>query len=212
MEKIREYDESKIIKIRKEIAKKERNADMVDKIVKHIELLQAKYMKSVEPKDLDEVLRRVSMLQRSFIADCVENLSITLKNLKISLSSGILAARTIKIMELRIIVLPDIGTTNCVVVRERIADLISQTVEQIIAERVQNLKDAWTRREQRETDDDDEKLMSPSNKKNTVMVDNEPTKIIGKSQYSEFIGNLAKICGRRPSEYVSSYYCEFNIL
>ncbi|XP_055301244.1 uncharacterized protein LOC129567897 [Sitodiplosis mosellana] len=194
---LREYNESKIIRLRGEIAKKERNADVVEKFMKNIELLKVKYMESFDPADSKEVYRRFALLKQPFITECVEIASSTLQHLNLPVSAAVLAARTRRIMELRSIIIPEIGASKCVFVQGRVAELISLTIKHIKNERLKTIKDCWNKRKLREAETEaeasDHKSKNASPKKRITVSVNESSKIIGESAYSEFIGDLAQI-------------------
>lgn len=186
------------------MAKKERNADMVEKFMKTIERLQAKYIKSVDPSNLDEVSRRLALLKQPFIAECVEIVSFTLQNLNIHVSSAVLAARAGRIMELQATIIPKIGISKCVFVKERVVELISHTIRHIKNDRFKTIKACWASRkiEENETVASDPKAKShhdpkADDHKKRITVAPKESEIIGESQYSEFIGDLAGISERR---------------
>lgn len=137
---MQEYHENTMVKVRKEIVKKEQVLDIVDKIMRNLKILSAKYMKSVDLVDFEEISRRFSVFSRTFVNDRLNIINEIFRKLQIPVSSAILVAKTIRVMETQAIVIPGIGLSKCVIVRERIADLIFQTINKIIAERLIFLK------------------------------------------------------------------------
>lgn len=210
---LREYNESRIIKIRRAMAKKERNTDIIEKFMKTIERLQAKYIKSVDPLNSDEVSRRLALLKQPFIAECVEIVSFTLQNLNIKVSSAVLASRAGRILELQAAIIPKIGISKCVFVKERIAEFISHTIRQIKNDRFKTIKACWVNRKKQEVkavandpkakSHDDPKTNDP--KKRMTVASNE-SQIIGESQYSEFIGDMAEISEKGHTAFVRYFF------
>lgn len=194
--------------MRREMAKKERNSDIVEKFMKNIELLQEKYIKTIDPADLEEVSRRLALLKPPFIAECVECVSSTLQCLNIPVSSAVLAARARRIIELRTIIIPKIGASRCTFVRERIAELISLTIKHIKNERIKTIKEYKIQESEAEAETEaegiEEKSTSPLKIRSTVVV-SDSAEIIGESQYSEFIGDLAEIPAKRRISFVRDY-------
>lgn len=137
---MQEYHENTMVKVRKEIVKKEQVLDIVDKIMRNLKILSAKYMKSVDLVDFEEISRRFSVFSRTFVNGRLNIINEIFRKLQIPVSSAILVAKTIRVMETQAIVIPGIGLSKCVIVRERIADLIFQTINKIIAERLIFLK------------------------------------------------------------------------
>lgn len=137
---MQEHHENTMVKVRKEIVKKEQVLDIVDKIMRNLKILSAKYMKSVDLADFEEISRRFSVFSRTFVNGRLNIINEIFRKLQIPVSSAILVAKTIRIMETQAIVIPELGLSKCVIVRERIADLIFQTINKIIAERLIFLK------------------------------------------------------------------------
>lgn len=130
-ERHQEINESKRIKSQKSILKKEQNEDIVEKIIKNIELLWDGYKETVEPANFEEVSRRFSMLTRPFVTDCLGEEIELLQNLKIPAPPALLAARTIKMMKLRVLIIPQFKNSICAFIREKIADAILQTLKDL---------------------------------------------------------------------------------
>lgn len=185
------------MKIRKEIRKKEQNVDIVDKIMKNIQILSTKYKKSVDLDNVEEFSRRFSVLSRSFVSNCLNIMNETLRKLRISLSSATLAAKIVRVMEVQAVVIPEIGVSECVLVRERVAKLIEQTMNEIIKERLIFIQNG--RHFRIETVNHGRE--SFSSKKSRVMV-NDSADIIGESAYPSFdelVGNLAGTSHKRSN-------------
>lgn len=183
--------------MRKAFAKKERKAEIADRITENIDKLKKKYVKQVDPSELDEINRRISMLTQTYVVDCVEKQSIILRSLRIGVPSFVLAASAIRMIELGVIIIPEFGATQCVVVHQRVARLISKTIQHYGRERVKLMKESWQRQQQRQSMFKE----MPSSKKNLVNVAEE-TKVIGESSYGEFIGDLNPAGERRLTIFV----------
>lgn len=201
--------------MRNDFSKKGRNGEIVEKILKNIAKFKAKYISKVDPLDLDEVQRRLSMFTQPFVTDCVDRVSQTLQYLKIDVSAALLASKTLKVMELRSIILPEIGASKCVLVRERITQIISNTIFQILVDRLKSIKNRINKvndeaRESRNEVTSEEENKSNRKrseteykKKGTVSVHENEKTIIGESSYGEFIGELAAIDPRNLHKFVS---------
>lgn len=213
MNKLREKSEIRAVKMRREMAKKELNGDLVERIMKSIELLKAKYIGSVDPMDLDEVMRRFALLKKPFIEECVEIASSTLLRLDILVSAAVLVSKTRRIIELRSIIIPEIGASQCVLVRQRVAEFISLTINYITKERLEAMKGDWKREKIAEAKAEIEAVTidqksKVSDRRLTVLV-NESEEIIGQSAYSEFIGNLTQVWAKGDTVVVSYHLVEY---
>lgn len=184
-----------MVKVRKEIGKKEQVLDIVDKIMRNIRILSAKYTKSVDSADFEEFSRRFSVFSRSFVNDRLNIINKIFQQLQIPVSSAILVAKTIRAMETQAIVIPGIGLSKCVIVRERIADLIFQTINKIIAERLVFLKSTGISNKLEDKFVEIESESVDSKKKHVSV--GETANIIGESSCDEEI--LDMISNRKPS-------------
>lgn len=112
--------------------------------MKNLEKFRKKCLKSVESSiDLKEISRRLALFNnKPFIDDCAEIVSSTHKCLNISIvSSAAFAATTMKLMEIRSIIIPEIGTSKCVLVRNQVAEIIADTVNHIYNKRYKEIID-----------------------------------------------------------------------
>lgn len=117
-----------MIRRQKSVSKREQNTYIIDKIMQTIPKLSDKYMKTVGPDEYEEVSRRLSKLTRPFVTDCLQGEIDMFKNLKIQAPSVLLATRTIKIMTLRVLIIPQMGNSKCEFLRREIAVIISQSI------------------------------------------------------------------------------------
>lgn len=179
-----------------ENVKRRTNSVITEIITKTVEKLKQKYIETVDPSDLDEVTRRILLLNQSYIASCVEVVSINLYSLNIGVPSVVLAAIAIRALELRIIIIPEIGASQCVFVRHRIAEILSKTITELRQERVMLLKECWQRQQQSQEAEKSTDKGIKSSKKPSVMV-SEVIEIIGEASYGEFIEDLAGTAGNR---------------
>lgn len=113
-DRFRDLDESRRITLRREMAIKRSNDMLVEMIVKKFEPFSKKYLKSVDPLNLEEVSRRFALLSPQLVASCLEKISQVYLNLKMTLSSVDLVRYTLALMQQKVIILPDIGPTKCV--------------------------------------------------------------------------------------------------
>lgn len=195
--------------MRKEIVKKEQNLDIVDRFMKNIEFFLAKYTKSIDLANMEEISRRFSVLSRPFVTNCLDKMNTMLQNLKVSVSSAELVAKTGRVMEILAIVIPEIGTSKCVVVRARIAELIAQTTEAIIRERLIFIKSIYRKRNDQDGVIGSERE-SINVRKSRVIV-GELSNIIGESSYDEFVGELVSSSNRRPTGYYNESHVSDHI-
>lgn len=195
--------------MRKEIVKKEQNLDIVDRFMKNIEFFLAKYTKSIDPENVEEISRRFSVLSRPFVTNCLDKMNTMLQNLKVSVSSAELVSKTGRVMEILAIVIPEIGASKCVVVRARIAELIAQTTEAIIRERLIFIKSIYRKRNDQEGVVGSERE-SINVRKSRVIV-GELSNIIGESSYDEFVGELVSSSNRRPTGYYKESHVSVHI-
>lgn len=203
-EQMQEHHENTMVKVRKEIVKKEHVLDIIDKILRNTKILSAKYIKSVDSADLEEISRRFSVFSRSFVTDRVNIMNEIFRKLQIPISSAILVAKTVRVMETQAIIIPEIGISKCIIVRERIADLIFKTINKIIAERLVVLRATEI------SNNFEDKVAEIENgsvdsKKRQVTV-GETAKIIGESSCDE--ESLDIILNRKPSSisYQETHY------
>lgn len=180
-----EKDEAKKIRMRQQILRKGQNTDIVDKIVENIEKLSDKYLKRVDPAIFDEVSRRFSMLTRPFVVNCFEKVNRVFQSLKIQVPSALVAARTIRSMEVQVLIIPRIGNSKCEFVRAKVAGIISNIMLEIGEQRVSHIRYSISRYSNIE-----EKLAAFSYGRHVVLDESE--EIIGQSPYNEFIGVLPK--------------------
>lgn len=126
---------------------------IVEIIVNRVQTMQKKYLKTVDSSQLEEVSRRLSMLTRPFVAENLEKISQILYNLKINVSNSTLVHTTLSLMQATVILIPDIGPTKCVLVRERTAEFISRAINYIRNNRVRRLKSNRNRKKISESTD-----------------------------------------------------------
>lgn len=192
---MQEHHENTMVKVRKEIGKKEQVLDILDKIMRNIKILSAKYMKSEDSADFEEISRRFSVFSRSFVNDHLNLINKIFRKLQIPVSSAVLVAKTIRVMETQAIVIPGIGLSKCVIVRERIADLIVQTINRIIAERLVFLKSTEISNKFEDKVIEIESESVNSKKKHVIV--GETANIIGESSCDE--ESLDMMSNRKPS-------------
>lgn len=138
-----------MIKLRKEIARKERCKVILEKVAKQAQTLSKKYLKLIHQKDFDEVSRRFSVLTEPFIALCMKMMNSIHNELKIQICSATLLQHLISIMHRLVVIIPEIGLTKCILVRERVAGFISDTITQIKDYRKKCIRDDRIREHRR---------------------------------------------------------------
>lgn len=168
--------------MRQALARKERNVDIVDHIVKVIKSKSKKCIEKSDPIDENEVKRRFSMLTKPFIADCLNKNIEILQNLKITVANSMLVAKTIRTMETLVFIIPEIGLTRCPFVQAKLAKIIAQVVNEIKRQRVRGLKSHSSQYRQ-----------TPTTPKKTHVTVTSTQQIIGESHYTEFIGELSEL-------------------
>lgn len=191
-------DEIKNIKLKQEIARKAQLKEIADKVTQKIQELSKIYLKLVNPKDLNEVSRRFSMLTRQYIGIYLEKLDCVLQTLNMSSSAAQLLERLLSLSVRIVIVRPDIGMTKCDLVRKRVAGFISRILTQIKNNRLKCIKDNLAKNKQKV-----EKSIVDKPKTKRVVV-GDSAQIIGESlhSYDEFIGDFKNISNRTSEKTV----------
>lgn len=145
MKQIRELDEKRQIAMRAEKAEKKQREQIVEKIYKRVQIFSKCFVDMVDPMNLEEVFRRFSVLTKPFISECLSQVHVVHQKLNIRISAETLVSRTIALMEEKVILVPSIGPTECVVIRQRAAELLSSTVTNIRINQVQLIRHSWLR-------------------------------------------------------------------
>lgn len=198
IEQTREKDEVKKIKLRREIARKARCNVIAEKVTKQAKILSGKYLKLVDQKDFEEISRRFSMLTEPFITECLKKVTSVLQDLKIPVSSATLVQTLLATMTQLVVIIPQIGPTKCVLVRERVAGFISQIITQIKNDRLKHIRNNWIKRKRACECDVSTADEKDSTSGKHVSVD-DYAQIIGESSFSfdEFIGHLKSVKERK---------------
>lgn len=186
----------KIIKLRRDILRKERNKEIVEKVTKKVQIMSEKYLKLVNPKDFEEVSRRFSMLTESFITERLMKIDSVLQKLKLTISAATLVEKLFSVMRLMVVVIPEIGPSKCVSVRERVAEFIAKTITHIKNERLENIRENWIRKNQEAANSIlSDSLTEP--KLMNVSFDDSTTKIIDdvivSTSFDEFVGDIKSV-------------------
>lgn len=177
-------------------AQKMRNAEIASKIMKNIQILQRKYMERVDPADLDEVNRRLSMLTFPFVSSCIDRVSKRMNYLRIYVPSISLVGRAINLLHIYLIINPEFGKTKCSSVQKRIARIIFNTIVQIKEERFKLIKEGCIKKQKAEKQH--HKKKGP--KKEVSIV--EHAEIIGAGSYEEFVGSTPGARGKKSEQTV----------
>lgn len=167
---------------------------IAEKVAKQAKILSGKYLKLIDQKNFEEISRRFSMLTEPFIAECLKKITSVLQDLKIPVSSATLVETLLATMIQLIVIIPKIGPSKCVLVRERVAGFISNIIIQIKNDRLKHIRDNWIKRKRASEYDvstADEKDLTSSKH---VSVD-DYAHVIGESSFSfdEFIGHLKSV-------------------
>lgn len=110
-----------------------------------MKILSRKYRKLAEPSQFEEVSRRFALLTQPFVAECLEKVSETLRKLRITISEAVLVRKTLALMQQVIILLPEIGPSRCILVRELTAEFIALGITHIKKERLKHIRDDWNK-------------------------------------------------------------------
>ncbi|XP_055301243.1 uncharacterized protein LOC129567896 [Sitodiplosis mosellana] len=193
IEQIREKDEIKKIKLRREFARKERSKVIIEKVRKQAQKLSESYLKLVDQKDFKEIFRRFSMLTEPFIAECLKKVNSVLQDLKIVVSGATLVEKLLSIMTQLVVMRPEIGQSRCVLIRQRVAGFIVHTITQIKNDRLKHIKNNWIKKQRNAFHEGDTSDEKDSTSKHVSMDDS--AHIIGESAFSfdEFIGDLKSV-------------------
>lgn len=196
MGKMRELDESKKLRLRREMAWKKKNGEIAEQVLAHIQKQSKIFEKSFDSKDADDVSRRVSMLTQPLVTECLRISIEIFQNLKITVKSATLTTKLIGMIEQLTCLIPEIGPTKCNFVRDCVAELISNAVVQITNQRVKYIRNVFHIKN--ETKNVTNSLKVAAEKYNNI----EPTKkralindssdVIGTPVCDGFIGNVKK--------------------
>lgn len=129
--------------MRKEIANKSRYAKVVGKIITNLQPFRIQCKKLADPIDVEEVSRQLSLFNSPFIADCADIVGSMLYCLRLSVPPAAFAVKTMRVMEIRSIIVPEIGAPKCVFLREKVAKIIADTVNNIRDVRFDGIKKKW---------------------------------------------------------------------
>lgn len=143
MERTHELNQNGMIKIRQQIAlhkfKQEECKVIVDKIMKMIPGKIEKFKPKIEPENLEEVLRRFSMLTPKFVKSCADTVYGIYRRLEIPSSASIAIFETINCMIRKVSMIPTVGEIKCVLVQQRVAEIITRFVNEIKDEHVKHM-------------------------------------------------------------------------
>lgn len=180
---------------------------MVEKILKNLEQFRIKCMKSADPVESQEVSRRLALLEQPFISDCANIVREMLHCLYIPLSPIVFTARTIKVMEIRSIIIPTIGASKCAYVQDRVARIIADAIEKIKDGRFKEIKKKCTEYDKQSAEETTSQKSSKSiliklknsmrrqSKNSSMQGFEEPTEELSEKDSNEFVGDLAEKSG-----------------
>lgn len=144
LERLQEKNQTGMLKIRRAIAirkfKQEESDLIIEKIVNRIPKDFSKFIPSLYSIHNDEILRRFSLLTREFVTTCVHRARDLFHLLNFMTSNFQIIDYAIKVMQLRLIVIPEFGPINCVLVRQRIAEIISRVMNELRTEHLTRIR------------------------------------------------------------------------
>lgn len=115
---------------------KRSSEEIAEMILKSKTIWLKRYCKlNGRPRD-DEINRRLAMLTKPFIIECIDLIYQGRRNLKIKISSTVLVSEVLRHIEQMIILVPEIGPTKCELVREYTAAFIVHFAVHLINERL----------------------------------------------------------------------------
>lgn len=206
MEKMRELDGSKKLRLRRAMAWEKENGEIAEQVFAHIQKQSKIFEKSFDSKDVDEVSRRVSMLTRPLVTECLRISIEIFQNLKITVKSATLTTQLIGIMEQMTCLIPEIGPTTCNFVRDCVAEIISNAVVQITNQRLKYIRNGFLIKNERESGTNSLKMgaekcnnIEPIKKRTLI---NDSIEVVGNSVCDGFIGNLKKMSQQKSEKTV----------
>lgn len=135
MERTHELNQNGMIKIRQQIAlckfNREEYKVIVDKIMKMIPRKIEKFKAKIKPENMEEVLRRFSMLTPKFVGSCAEKVYGLYRSLQIPSSACIAIYETISYMIRKVSIEPTLGEIKCVIIQQRVAEIITRLANEI---------------------------------------------------------------------------------
>lgn len=144
LERVQEHHESELIQRRLQIASlqlgKQLGEVIIDKIMKKLPDLIKDHERKIEPADVEEVSRRFSTLKKPFVTDCLKSVDEIFRYLRFSVSAAETVAQVVKIMTLRVILIPEIPPIQCELVKKCLSESIAQFIEEIKNERLKFYK------------------------------------------------------------------------
>lgn len=151
IERFCEFDANKKVTIRKEMAIQKSNEKIVGIIAKKMKVMSKKYLKLAEPSQFEEISRRFALLTKPFIVESLEKIDQIFQLLKMTVSYATIVYKTLSHMKQVVILLPDIGPPKCILVRERIAELIARAIARTKNRSLKRIKNDSNRSSKTET-------------------------------------------------------------
>lgn len=134
-EEVRKLNEAGMIKIRQQISVHKLGKAQCDKLVdimmKKMPKLKREFEASIEAENIDEFQRRLTVLTRPFISKYINFVQTFFQLLECPSSSDVLLSHVMTALAVRITIRPDIDAANCVLVQQRIAELIAYKITDI---------------------------------------------------------------------------------
>lgn len=182
---------------------------IIERVAKQAKILSEEYLKLVDQKDYEEISRRFSMLTEPFITECLKRVNQVLHELKIVVSGATLVEKLISIMTQLIVIIPGIGPTKCVLVRERVAAFIAHTITQIKNDRLKCIRESWIKKKKKDEEKLDKSEISTEDERSNkhVSMDDsahiiEESEFIYLSNFDEFIGELKSVSDKKTEKTV----------
>lgn len=198
LQRIHEQNEAGLVKIRQQIALRKFNREeksyIVDQIVKNISALMKKYKPNIKSENYEDILRRLSMLNRQLVSSSANLHYGILEDLRISMSASESVTIILDIMSRQASLIPTVDPITCIVVRQRVAQIISQFITDFINEFVQcKLNEFMSKHQAKHGDgiliwENDSLPSSPSSSSdgNGRVCFDETAKVIEKPEKEEF--------------------------
>lgn len=189
VEKIHELNENGMVKIRQQIAlrkfKKEQYQVLVDKIMNLVPTTIEEYKPMIEPNDYKEILRRFSMLTPQFVATCVRIIYGIIQSLKLQTSDSDKMTEITNFMTRRVILIPTIEPITCIVVQQRLCEMILDFITENKNEQLQRMLNEIKIQENENGILSKDNDSSSSDEDNIHVCFAEPTEIDEESKRSE---------------------------
>lgn len=189
----------------KEIYQKRKTFEIQRYLSQEVKRMIEKTLRSKRETISDEVLRRFNQLTKQLIIECIDVVNQIFDLLNTDMTGNTFLSEVMKLIQLKLIVIPEIGTTKCSLVHSYIAKFLSKSINAIKMDYVQKIMD-----KQRHSS-----TISSTHKSQTHVHGNvrfeSASSTIGKSSYGEFIKAFKSVTDHSPTPFVRIDLISINV-